>query len=94
MIVFWLGQDLGDLAQLGERRGAEADRLVEAARVAGERGAELVDEQRQPLAERLAQRVLDEVVLDRLRDVLAGMSGLGSSASSSSGSAARPARRR
>ena len=50
MIVFWLGEDLGHLAQVGERRRAEADRLVEALGVAGERGAELVDQQLQARA--------------------------------------------
>ena len=42
----------------------------------------------QAALERLAQRVLDEVGLHRLRDRLAGMSASGSSASSSSGAPA------
>ena len=46
MIRFWLARISVTLLQLGERRGAEADRLVEALGVAGERGAELVDQQR------------------------------------------------
>ena len=54
MIVFWLASRLKTLLGLLERRGAAADRLVEVLGVAGEGGAELVDQQRQPLAERLA----------------------------------------
>ncbi len=59
-------QQLRDLARLLERRGAAADRLVQVVAVAGEGGAELVDQQRQALTERQAQCAQDEIVLDRL----------------------------
>ena len=61
-------QGPGDLFQVGQRRRAQADRLVERLRVAREARAELVDEQAEALLERLAHRVLDEVGLDGLRD--------------------------
>ena len=58
-------EDVQDLLELLERRGAGADRGVQVLGVAVERGAELVDQQLEAVLERLAQGVLDEVVLDR-----------------------------
>ena len=53
--------------ELAERRRAESDRLVQVLRVAGQRGPELVDQEREPVLVGLAQGVLDQVGLDRLR---------------------------
>ena len=58
-------EDLQHLAELAQRRGAGADRGVEVLGVADQRRPELVDDQLEAALERLAQRVLDEVVLDR-----------------------------
>ena len=53
-----------------ERRSAAADRVVEVLGVAGERGAELVDQDLQAVAKGIAQRALDEVLLDGLAGLL------------------------
>ena len=58
-------EDLQHLAQLAQGRGAGADRGVQVLGVADQAGPELVDDQLQAAVERLAQGVLDEVVLDR-----------------------------
>src|SRR5215208_2431896 len=55
--------------ELSERRRAEADRLVQLLGIAGKRGPEFVDQDGEAVLVGLAQRVLDEVRLDRLGDL-------------------------
>ena len=70
MIVFWLASRLKTFSVSSSAGAPRRIALVEVLGVAGEGGAELVDQQRQPLAERLAQRAEDEVVLDGLAGLL------------------------
>ena len=62
-----LGQDLEHLVGLAQRRVGAPDDLVEVRAAAREPGAELVEDQRQPLALGLAHRVADQVDVHRLR---------------------------
>ena len=77
MIVFWSARISSACVELAQRRRAAADRRVEVLGVAGERGAELVDDQLQAALEGLAQRVLDEVGLHGLGRPLDRDVGLG-----------------
>jgi hypothetical protein len=56
--------------ELAKRRRPAADRRVQVLRITGEGGPELVDDELEAALERLAQRVVDEVGLHGLRDLL------------------------
>ena len=68
--VVLAGQDLEHLVGLLQRRVGAPDDLVEVLAAARHAGAELVEDQRQPLALGLAHRVADQVDVDRLHRVL------------------------
>ena len=63
------GEQREDLVDLLERRVGAADDLVELGAAAGDAGAELREDQRQPLPVRQAHDVVDQVEVDRLRGV-------------------------
>ncbi len=63
------GEDLEHLVGLAQRRVRAPDHLVEVLAAPRQAGAELVEDQRQPLALGLAHRVADQVDVDRLRGV-------------------------
>ena len=65
-----VGQDLEHLVGLAQRRVRPPDDLVEVAAAPGHRGAELIEDQRQPLALGRAHGVADQVDVDRLGRVL------------------------
>ena len=66
IVVFWLASSFVTCAGLLQGRRPAADRLVQVLSIAGQGGAELVDQQRQPLPERQPEGAQDQVVLNRL----------------------------
>ena len=67
---FWRARICEHLVGLLQRRVGAPDDLVEVLAAARHAGAELVEDQRQPLALGLAHRVADQVDVDRLHRVL------------------------
>jgi hypothetical protein len=65
-----VGQDREHAVGLAQRGVRAVDRLVQLVAAAGERRAELVQDQREPLAVRESQRVVDQVQVDRRARVL------------------------
>ena len=68
--LFWRGEDREHLVDLAQRRVGAADDLVEVLAAAGQAGAELVEDDRQPLAVGRAHDVVDQVEVDRLASCL------------------------
>ena len=72
----WLGEQVEDLVGGLQRRVGVADDAAEVLAAPGQRGAELVDDDRQPLAVGQPHDVVDEVDVDRPRGVGHGQQAL------------------